>query len=245
LSLVHSEVLENLLKFFKDSLLYLKPDEKSVFIRKLHLFSLDLSKLPEKESEILADGIYEILEDYASGKDWRKNSESERLLCIELAHSFIEGNQYAKKTFKKRLLAKVAGSENKEDVEYFTYNLRGFYPMMVPVYFFIYGHELFGKGVPEENFGFHMTIVRRMQENLPKIASGKTQRFMDTDIPSNERSANAIKRRAENCLDRMFPEGIVYAKEENSITYYFAGDEDSRTLLLNETVGKNEFVYKE
>lgn len=245
LSLIRSEVLDNLLKFFKDNLLLLKPDEKSTFMRKLHFISLDLSKLPEKESEILADGIYEILENYASGKDWKKDSERERLLCIELAHTFIECNKHTKEVFKKRLLAKIAGAEDNNEVEHFVYNLKGYYPMMVPVYFFIYGHELFGKGVPEEDFEFNMTIVKRMMENLPKIAEGKTQRFMDADIPNNERSANAIKRKAENCLDKMFPESIVYNKEENSITYYFVGDEASRTLLLNETVARNEFVYKE
>lgn len=245
LSLIHSEVLDNLLKFFKDNLLYLNFDEKSAFLKKLSFLSLDLSSLPEKESEMLADGIYEILEDYAIGRDWRKDSESERFLCIEIARTFVECNKHTKKIFKKRLLAKIVGSENKKEAEYFSYNLKGYYPMMIPVYFFIYGHELFSKTLPEENFKFNMTILKKMQESLPKIAEGKTQRFMDADIPDNERSANAIKRKAENCLDRMFPESIVYNKEENSITYYFSGDEASRTLLLNETVKENELIFRE
>lgn len=245
LSLISSEVLDNLLKFFKDNLLYLTYDEKTTLLKKLSFLSLDLAQLPEKESELLAGGIYEILEDYASGRDWKKNSESERFLCIEIAHTFVECNKHTKKTFKKRLLAKIVGSEDKKEVEYFSYNLKGYYPMMIPVYFFIYGHELFSKSLPEENFEFNMTILKKMQENLPKIAEGKTQRFMDADIPDNERSASAIKRKAENCLDRMFPESIVYNKEENSITYYYAGDEASRTLLLNETVKENKLIFRE
>lgn len=247
MKLIRPDVLKNLLEFFKDNLMYLNYDERSAFMNKFSFLFIDLKSLPQNESEILADGVYEILETYASGRDWSKNRDSERHFCIELARHFIEQNQYTKKIFKQRLQEQIIGCEEKDDdgkkITRFVCNLKGYYPMMIPVYFFIYGHNLFCKKVPEEDFEFNMNILKKMQENLPKISAGKTQ-GMDADISKNERTANSIRKKAEQCLESMFVDNIVYDKKENSLTYYFAGDEDSCTLLLNETVKENKFVFK-
>jgi len=245
ISLIQVDVLKNLLEFFNENLHYLKYDEKLAFMQKFSFLFIDLKNLPQNESEILADGIYEILETYASRRDWSKNHENERHLCIQLAHHFVEQNQYTKKVFKQRLLEQIVGSEDDKKTTHFVCNLDGYYPMMIPVYFFIYGHNLFCKKVPSEDLEFNMTILRKMQENLPKISTGRTQEFLKRDIPANERTANAIKRKAEHCLESMFVDNMVYDKEENSLTYYFAGDENSCTLLLNETIKENKFVFKE
>lgn len=249
IKLIHPNVLKNLLDFFNESMPFLKKDEKGAFMQKFSFMHLDLKSLPQNESEILANGVYEILETYSSGRDWSKDYENERHLCIQIEHHFVEQNQYTKKVFKQRLLEQIVGCEEKDDdgkkVTRFICNLKGYYPMMVPAYFFTYGHNLFCKKVPAEDFEFNMTILKKMQENLPKIASGRTQGFLDKELPKNERTLSAIKRKAERCLESMFPDNMVYDKEANSLTYYFSGDEDSSTLLLNETVKQNKFVFKE
>lgn len=244
INLIQADVLKNLLEFFNESLRYLKNSERADFMRKFSFLFIDLKNLSQDKSEILADGIYEILETYASVKEFSKDSENERQLCIQIAHSFIEQNQHTKKVFKQRLLEQIVGSEDDKKITRFVYNLKGYYPMMIPVYFFIYGHNLFCKKVPAEDFDFNMNILKKMQEILPKISSGKIQ-GMDANVSKNERTTNAIKRKAEICLESMFPDNIVYDKEENSLTYYFAGDEDSCTLLLNETAKENKFFFKE
>ncbi len=244
MSIIQADTLKELFEFLKDSLGYLDYEQKSSFMHTLSFMFPELKNLPQDRSEILANGIYEILEEYASRRDWSKNSDSERHLCIQIGQSFVNQNKYTKKVFQQRLLEQIVGSDDDKKITKLIYNLNGYYPMMIPVYFFIYGSYLFTQRASKEDFEFNMTILKKMQKNLPEISDGKTQQFMKKDIPEDERTAKAIKRKAEMCLKSMFPDNIVYSREENSLTYYFAGDEDSRTLLLNETVKENKFVFK-
>ncbi|MEI7890824.1 MAG: hypothetical protein WCI36_02550 [bacterium] len=244
IELIEVNVLENFLKLFKESLCYLDYDQKTAFMHKLVFMFPELNGLPQEKSEILANGIYEILEEYAGGRDWSKDSQSERLLCIELVDSFVDCNIHTKKVFKQRLLEKIAGTSDDKKITHFVYNLKGFYPMMIPVYFFTYGNDLFSKQLPEEDIEFHMEILRKMQENIPKIAKGHMREFMDVALPEDERGMAAIRLKAEKCIADMFPQDIFYNKEENSITYVFGNEIASKTLLLNETIKKGEVVFK-
>ena len=118
--------------------------------------------------------------------------------------------------------------------------------MMIPVYFFIYGYSLFTKKVPTEDIDMHMTILKKMKENLPIIASGRSQEFIDeANMPKNQRGIDVIRKKAEECLESMFPENVLYDKETNAITYIFGNEESSSTILLNETFKEGKFVYKE
>ena len=246
IGLIDADVLKTLLEFFKDNLHFLDKESRSKFLSELSFHSHELKDLPKEQSEALADGVYEILETYASGKDWSKDRENERLICIRLERNYVSCNQYTKRVFKQRLLEQIVGTEDEKKITHFTYNLGGFYPMMIPVYFFIYGYSLFTKKVPTEDIDMHMTILKKMKENLPIIASGRSQEFIDeANMPKNQRGIDVIRKKAEECLESMFPENVLYDKETNAITYIFGNEESSSTILLNETFKEGKFVYKE
>ncbi|MFC1644569.1 hypothetical protein ACFL08_00905 [Patescibacteria group bacterium] len=243
-NLIEINTLENFLSFFKDSLMYLNSEEKTEFMRQLSFLTVQIKNLPEGESRVLSKGIYSILETYAQGKNWSKDLGVDRLYCIELELSFVDQNKYTRESFQQLLLEKIAGSKDPKKRTKIMYNLAGYYPMMTPVYFFIYGHALFSNQVPAKDFKFNMAILRKMQKNLPKIADGEIINNKDNNSQGDERILNAMNQRIENCLNAMFPDNVIYNKDENSLTHYFSGNQSSSTLLLNETVQKNEFVFK-
>ncbi|MCW1887972.1 MAG: hypothetical protein KIH67_000240 [Candidatus Moranbacteria bacterium] len=250
ISLIKAEVIKDFLEFFKNNLHHLSDKEKEDFISELS-FSVPLiiKNLPESESRILADGIYELLEEYAVGKDWQKEDNwgwGDFHILHQYQSSFVDCNGFTKNTFQDRLATKIAGTENKENVEYYAYNLKGFYPMMVPVYFHMYGPELFSKEGPKEDLVMHMKILKKMKENLPILASGITQYYMaDKQLPKDKRGKEEVKRQANEALKKMFPTDVYYNAEDNSITRISGRGEVSCTILLNETIESGNFVYKD
>lgn|GEM_PF-6006036 len=244
--LIETEILKRLLDFFKESLYRFNDEEKTDLLSQLDHHYADLSHLNEEKSTVLAEGIYEILENYASGKDWSKNEWKERLICIELHRSYIECNEFTKNVFEKRLLEKIVGTDDKKSREYFSYNLIGYYPMMIPIYFFIYGYTLFSNKINTEHLSFHLSILKKMKENLPKMINGKIQQYFDrVELPKKERDLEIVKNRARNILSDMFPPSIIYNNEDNSITYYFSDEEAYTTILLDETYAQNRIVFKD
>ncbi|OJI06573.1 hypothetical protein BK004_02715 [bacterium CG10_46_32] len=245
---IDPKILKKLLEFFKDSVSDLDEKAQSDFLRNLTRGFIALENLPEEKSVVLAEGIYNILEEYVQWKNFSKNLTNDRMLFYELYRQYGKCNKYAKQAFNTKLLEKIIGSEDKKKMEYSWYNLKGYYPMMIPAYFFIHGHTLFsddGINIPKEDMNFHLKILKKMQQNLPKIASGRTQEYLDrVEMPKDLRGANIVKRRAEKTLSEMFPPSVMYDKEENSITYFFSNEEYHKTVLLDETARVNELVFK-
>lgn len=249
IGLIDPRVIEIFLKFFKENLTHLTEDEKDEFMSwfAFHVPQEIIRKLPETESKALANGIYELLEQYAAFRDWQKEDEGwkDYYMLIEFKMNFIDENKVIKETFQERLTDKIAGTEDEEKIERLVYNLKGFYPMVLPIYFHMYGPELFSKKEPKEEKEMHMKILGKMKKNLPILSQGITQHYMgDKKMPADEKGKEAVKRKAEKALRAMFPEDVYYDKEENSITRTTGDGERSVTLLLNETIEKGEFVYK-
>lgn len=249
ISLIDSEVIEVFLEFFKENLTHLTADEKDEFMSKF-AFSVpeEIGSLPEAESKALANGIYELLEQYAAGKEWQNEEKGWRDFHIlyEFKSSFVDCNKITKQVFKERLTDMIAGAEDDKKTEYLAYNLKGFYPMVLPIYFYMYGPELFSRKEPKEDREMHMRIIKKMQKNLPIISQGITQFYMsDKKLPLDERGKEAIRRKAEKALVSMFPNHVFYNKDDNSITYISSQGEKSITLLLDETIKSDSFVYKQ
>lgn len=249
ISLIDSNVITVFLKFFKENLAHLTGDEKNEFMGKF-VFSVpeEIKSLPEAESKALANGVYELLEQYATGKDWQNEEKGwmDFHILYEFKSSFIDCNKTTKQVFKERLTDMIAGAEDDKKIEYLAYNLKGFYPMVLPIYFYMYGPELFSRKEPKENKDMHMRILKKMKENLPIFSRGITQFYMsDKKLPTDKRGKEAIRRKAEKALASMFPNHVYYNKGDNSITYISSQGEESITLLLNETIKSGSFVYKE
>lgn len=249
ISLIDSEVIEVFLKFFKENLQHLREEERDEFMNWFaFLAPRELKNLPEEESESLANGIFELLEQYSAGRNWQKEDRGWRdyHTLFEFKESFVDCNKVTKKTFQKRLVDKIIGAENGRSLERHVFNLKGFYPMVVPIYFHMYGIELFSLEESKENKKMHMKILEKMQKNLPILSQGRTENYMsDRKMPTDERGRGVVKRRAEKALVAMFPSDFFYNREENSITHITGGGERSVTLLLNETVKRGDFVYKD
>lgn len=248
ISLIDSKVIEVFLEFFKENLRHLTEDERDEFMSQFAFHVPELRKLPDEESKALANGVYELLEQYSAGRDWQKEDRGWRdyHMLSEFKRAFVECNKVTKKTFQERLADKIAGTEDDKKIERFTYNLKGFYPMVVPIYFHMYGPELFSQKEPKEDKEMHMKILVKMKENLPILSQGITQHYMsDKKMPVDKRGKEAVKRKAERALESMFPEDVYYDKNENSITRISSDGERVITLLLNEIVEKMDFVYKD
>ncbi|PIZ95321.1 MAG: hypothetical protein COX80_04715 [Candidatus Magasanikbacteria bacterium CG_4_10_14_0_2_um_filter_33_14] len=243
--LINIKILENMLDFFKDSINLVEDEKRRKLLNKLSHHYTNLQKLDEEKSTVLANGIYDLLENYASEKDWSKKPEIERLSLIDLHRNYIECNEFTKKIFKERLLKKIVGSTDTEEKEKYFYNLIGYYPMMVPIYFYIYGNELFSEKTRQDNLIFHLTILKTMQENLPKLAVGKIQEYFDEiNLPQNEDDIKIVKNRAQKIMSDIFPLSVFYDKDKNSITYFYSGKENHDTILLNETKEQNKIVFE-
>ena len=67
---------------------------------------------------------------------------------------------------------------------------------------------------------------------------------MTTLWAAQKNDLNIVKNRAKNILSDMFPPSVVYNESENSITYFFSGEENYKTILLNETATANKVIFK-
>lgn len=249
LGVVGPKILKNFLDFFERNLYTLNTDELEKFLTELSRTCLELKDLSKQNSEILAEGIYKILESAASvSPALVRDTKRIRHAIIYIEKYFISANKTTKKIFDKLLLEKIVGTKNKKGEAYYTSNLDCYYPMMIPLYFQIYGYELFsniGDNIKPENYKLHLVILKKMQKRLPLISSGKMQEYLKIELPKDARGKEIIKKRAEQCLDAMFPDNVFYDRELNTITYIFGNEEASETILLNETSVKNTIVYKE
>ncbi len=251
IDLIQSNILEDFLYLFKNNLYNLntKKDRYNLFNELFSMPITNLKKLPEEQGKILGEGIYEMLEKYTI-YNFNQNddliNEEERINYGILNFNYIKENEYIEKYFKEKLLEKIVGSKDPKKPGHSWYNLKGYYPMMTQTYFIIYGYKIFSNksnNMSAKDKEFHMTILKKMQENLPKIASGRTQEYLEKiEMPKEKNKIIIIKKRAERCLQSIFPQNIIYNKKENSITYI--NDEHSKTLLLNEIAKQNKFILK-
>ncbi len=78
--------------------------------------------------------------------------------------------------------------------------------MVVPIYFHMYGPDLFSEKEPKEDAEMHMKILKKMLESLPILSQGITQHYMgDKKLPSDERGREEVRRKAHKALASMFP----------------------------------------
>jgi hypothetical protein len=246
-NIIDSVTLKNFFVFFEENIYILGSDNLKTFLNKLSYIFVDLKELSEEHSTVLAEGIYQILENSAGILNSSQNQWSIRQMLLTLNRTLILANETTKKVFEKRLLEKIVGTDDKNSEAYFSSNLDCYYPMMIPIYFHLYGYELFadkGQKIPTENMKMHLIILKKMKERLPIISSGRMQEYLKIGLPKDSRGKEVIKKRAEECLLKMFPDNMFYDKELNTITYIFGNEEMSETILLDKTYLKNKIVYK-
>lgn len=245
--LISVESLNNFLLVFDNCIRYLNVGKALDFLNNITSSSLELKNLPEDYSDSLVRGFYKIIESYAIKSENSNNYNVERLVFRDLYETYVSFNDYSRIVFENKLLEKIAGIRDGKVFEGRACNLEGYYPNLIPFYFYIYGYDLFsGKESSEsKNVNFHLKILKRMSECLPKIANGRTQEYFGgIEMPKDKRGFNIVKNKAENFLNNLFPANIIYNIEENSITYVFGNEEMTKTIMLNDVLKNNKIFFK-
>lgn len=245
--LISIKSLNNFLLVFDNCVRYLNIEKALDFLNNIESSSLQLKDLPTEYSDSLVKGFYKIIESYAIKSENSINYQIERLIFMDLYITYLSFNEYTEKIFENKLLEKIAGIRGNKIFDGRACNLEGYYPNLIPIYFYIYGHDLFsGKESSEsKNIDFHLKILERMSECLPKIANGRTQQYFGgIEMPKDERGFNIVKNKAERFLNNLFPNNIIYNIEENSITYIFGNEEVSKTIMLNDFLVNGKIYFK-
>lgn len=244
---IDSKVLKNIFDFFDSNIYRLESNNLEKFLDSFSDIHVDMEGLSDENSVVLANKTYKLLERSVNTLRSIKDKYIARHIVGDIYRHFILVNDKTKETFDEKLLEKIIGTKNKKSENYNTSNLDGYYPMMIPIYFYIYGYELFankGEKILPENMNMHLIILKKMQKKLPMISSGRMQEYLNIPLPKDDRGKEIIKKREEECLLAMFPDNIFYNRELNTITYIFGNEEASETILLNETSLENVIVYK-
>lgn len=239
MKLVDSRAIECIFSFLEKNFHSLSNEDKKELMGKLSMMTIDTSIIPNDSSVVFASKLYDLIEQFAAFRDWSAD-RGDRHVIISLFR-LIKDNPRANNIFRQKLQDKIIGS----DEEPFAYNLNGFYPMMVPIYIHTYGWELFSDNIPPEDLDMHMKIITKMHERLPQFLEGKTQEYLTgTPLPSDAEGKEIVRVKALKALKSMFPFGVRYDADQNSITYLYSSEEHKSTLLLNESVRKGRPIIR-
>jgi hypothetical protein len=176
--------------------------------------------------------LYEILYSLIS----KYKIENEHIFMIksyELFNKFIEiqdnnpENNVAYKSFIEKLKEKIIGAD-------WGANYQGYYPAMIKIYFYIFGHGLFSERVGDyEKQNLHLPILLKLAESFPRLYNGFKQEFYDLKkLPIGKKEK--LQKEGRKIIDDFLPNNIKYSYEENSLTYYYAGNNYGSKIMLGQ-----------
>ena len=111
------------------------------------------------------------------------------------------------------------------------------YPNMTRIFFHLFGRKIFGTGVTvtEDEKDFIIKSLKIISKSLKSFSEWyfwnikpEDNKNLDIDLQNNR------KEKARSILEDFFPKNIVYSKEDNTLTSYFAWWIDKSVLNLNE-----------
>src|ERR1035437_5856751 len=157
-----------------------------------------------------------------------------RLNLLELFDKYIEvqengsvGN-VAYSEFVEKVKEKIIGSK-REPMS----NSQGYYPAMIRVYFYIFGHQLFSGTVNDhQKKNLHLPILLVLKVSLPKLYNGFKQEFFDVEsLPKGKEEK--LQKDGRKIISNFLPENVNYDFSNNSLTYYYSGRNHGSRILLD------------
>jgi hypothetical protein len=237
--------------FFKEIEKFFQPStsqtDKDKLLDELNEISSEYNYIgnhPKEIQEIIGEYFYKILYNFISFYETKEeNDESLRLKLHFLYDNFIDkfGDNKdieAEKKFKDLLKNKI--------VEDRFSNIRGCFPAMIIIYFYLYGHYIFTDNIKSSDLkDFHVPILQGIAISFPKLYSGFVYEFFDKEsLPEDK--AEKLKIKGAEIIRKFLPHNIHYDFEKNTLTYYYTGDLSASIIDLNKvkSEGKIETTKK-
>ena len=191
---------------------------------------------PENVQEIIGKSLYNILENFISFYETR-DDESLRLNLLFLHNDFImkfgeNEDVIADNVFKKLLKNKILDDNSS--------NIKGFFPAMILIYFYLYGHYVFTEDINRSDLqDFHIPILQGVATSFPKLYSGFVHEFIDMEsLPVNK--VEKLKIKGSEIIIKFLPQNIHYNFEKNTLTYYYSGNISASVINLNKVRNENK-----
>lgn len=176
--------------------------------------------------------LYDIFEE-AIGRFKGKDDDLLRSDFIYLFSHFIETQENSSETnlalhsFIEKLKAKIISDK-------FGSNSKGYYPAMLKVYFFIFGHFIFSGYSDQYTLtNLDIPVLLKLKESLPKLYMGFKQEFYDAQILPKEKEEK-LQNEGREIIDSYLPNNMVYEYETNSLIYYYSGKNHGSRIELNQ-----------
>lgn len=218
--------LEMLLDEIRGFSMYYRDKDKSENVRK-------------NTGKFLYDIFYNFISKYKI-----EDEEVFRLKAYDLYKNFLDidkngfENNIAYNVFAIKLKDKIlGGGENK----YFP-NYKGYYPRMISIYFYIFGHDAFSK-TPNDVLtkDLHIPILSKLAEAFPKLYQGFKQEFYNMEIlPENKKEL--LEKQGKEILNRFLPKNIVYNFKENSLSCYDSDNIYCSKIFLNKVKEEQKII---
>ena len=191
--------------------------------------------------EITGIFLYDILESIIS-KYEIENEDIFRIHLIELFNKYIETQENSANTniaynaFIKKLKEKIIGDE-------WGANYKGYYPAVIKFYFYIFGFQLFSNNDDYEKENLNLPILLKLKESLPRLYTGFKQEFYDSlSLPKGKEEK--LKKEGRKIIDDFLPKNINYDYDDNSLTYYYSGNNYGSKIILNKIENNNIVIDK-
>lgn len=192
--------------------------------------------------KVMGEFIYEVLEKN-SGRKLEEYDSTLRLQIIDLFDHFIEqrennNNNSAFEEFTKRIVKKITGND-------FGSNSMGYFPPVLKMYFLLFGFQVFSGKIDDfELKELHLPIMIRLKESFPKLYMGFKQEFYDKiSLPLGKEEK--LQKEGRDTINQYLPDNMNYDFENNTLEYYYSGENHGSRIKLNQFTEKSTTIITE
>jgi len=183
---------------------------------------------PQDFIESISWWCYKCLESVSYIKETDENLDTIRHYCCEIYWDMHDGLVFEaiQKNIRNLIFWQIENVNSKWN-----------YPNMTRIFFHLFGRKIFGTGVTitEDEKDFIIKSLKIISKSLKSFSEWYFRNIkpednenLDNDLQNNR------KEKARTILEDFLPKNIVYSKEDNTLTSYFAWWIDKSVLNLNE-----------